>query len=162
MGRLKHDLTKAIAFTEDVIDDRDLIIKMLKYEDSIILSYDYTESHPPELAGTAASFEVIYSIHRKVLSHFGFDTSDQSVENYRKIFSHYYQSATNYDAEVLNSVAYMRENRCVYYTKPILNVGDTIPDCDLYDLDGLSKTTIKNTLQNGTFDYAFVAGYSSS
>ena len=152
--------TVSIPFSINTINDRDLIIQMLKHEDEIIFS-EYGQNIYKEKDNNAfSSLMPEYAINRKVLSDFGFDTSDDSVENYRKIFSHYYKSANDYDAEVLSSVVYMRENRCVYYSAPIINVGDTIPDCELYNLDGETKNNIKNIL--GEFDHAFICGFSSS
>lgn len=152
--------TVSIPFTMDTINDRNLIIQMLKCEDEIIFS-EYGQNIYKEIDNHALSSLVPeYAIHRKVLSDFGFDTSDDSVENYRRIFSHYYNSANDYDAEVLSSVVYMRENRCVYYTEPVINVGDIIPDCELYDLDGVTTNNIRSIL--GDFDHAFICGFSSS
>jgi hypothetical protein len=77
-------------FTNEVILNRNLIIDMLKYEDKIILgdlgqkiyndnSYEHYTSH-----------EAMYAIHRITLSEFGFNTKDEDVKNYRKIFQSYY------------------------------------------------------------------------
>lgn len=159
MGKIENQNEKP--FTEANVCNRDLVIQMLKYEDSIILGNEGEQIYRNPLFKPRVSLTPEYAIHRLVLSHFGFDTTDTSVENYRKIFVHYYNSPTNYDKEVLSSVAYMRENKCVYYTKPIVNVGDIIPDVMLYNLDGNTTTTLYATLAND-FDYAFVAGYSSS
>lgn len=154
-------------FTEETLLDRDLIIQMLKYEDSIILGDEGKIMYADPTYKPRVSLTPEYAIQRKTLSHFGFDTSDASVENYRKIFRTYYESPTCYDKDVLCSVAYMRENKCVYYTDPIIELGQEIPDCDLYDLYDLydlsatNKVNIKTYL--GTdFNYAFVAAFSTS
>ncbi len=156
----KKDQITEIPFTEDILKDKDLIIKLLSYEDSIILGEEGERIYANPDNCPRVSLFPEHTIHRKTLSHFGFDTSDESVQNYRKIFGYYYRSALDYDKDVLSSVVYMRENKCVYYTQPIINVGDIMPDCSLYELDGKSKTTIKDEL--GEFKYAFVAGFSSS
>ena len=160
MGKIDQDFEPR-PFTEEDIRNKDLIIKMLKFEDSIILGPMGASIYANPFYNPRISLEPYYAMHREVLTHFGFDTQDYSVDNYRKIFSHYYKSATEYDNEVLSSVTYMRENKCVYYTKPEIKVNDIIPDVALCDLDGQRKTTIAETLGND-FDYAFVAGFSSS
>jgi hypothetical protein len=142
----KKDPIDEIPFTEETIKDRDLILKLLRYENEIILGEDGKKIYTDLTYKPRTSLFPEYTIHRKVLSNFGFDTSDESVENYRKIFSFYYQSPTEFDKEVLDSVVYMRENKCVYYTSPIINVGDVIPDTSIYQLDGTTKTTIKEEL----------------
>lgn len=155
-------------FTIDLLSNRDLMIKMLKHEDQIIHS-DFTKNmYEDHVFASHETLSDVYAIHRKVLSEFDFNTSPESVENYRKIFDHYYKSPTDYDQEVLNSVTYMRENRCVYYTEPIINIGDVISDdelCELYNLDGTkctkgTKGTKANLSMLGTFEHAFIAGFS--
>lgn len=148
-----------VKFTDETLLDRDLIIKMLKYEDTLILGETGNHIYTDPTYEVSKSLFSERVIHRLVLAHFGFDTSDQSVLAYRKIFKTYYKTPTNYDAEVLQSVAYMRENRCVYYTEPEIKIGDQIPDCMLYTLSG-DATTITESL--GDFEYAFVAGFSDS
>jgi len=159
MGR--KDKINELPFTEQTLLDKELIIQMLKYEDSIILGDIGKEIYSDVTYKPRISLTPEYAIHRKVLSNFGFDTSDESVENYRKIFKTYYNSATDYDQEVLSCVAYMRENKCVYYTDPVINVGDIIPDCELYQLNGKDKTTIKDHFGDN-FNYAFIAAFSTS
>lgn len=159
MGRSSTNELILVPFTDQTLLNRELIIRMLKYEDTLILGDIGRKIY------TDPSYEVSKSlfsenvIHRMVLTHFEFDTSDDSVFTYKKIFRTYYKSPTDYDNEVLQSVAYMRENRCVYYTEPEINVGDVIDDCRFYELNG-KKTTIKESL--GDFDFAFIAGFSNS
>lgn len=157
----KQDSSSTRPFTETDIKNKELVIEMLKYEDSIYLGEKGQEIYTDPYYKPRVSLTPEFSIHRLVLSKFGFDTSDDSVLNYRKIFGYYYESPYKYDKDVLSSVAYMRENKCVYYTKPVIERGDIIPDCKLYNLDGKTSTTLYNTLGND-FEYAFVAGYSSS
>ena len=171
MGRVTGDKK---SFTVDDVKNRELVITMLKYEDSIIHSSvimltphpsssscsssscsssscssstrDYgaecgsvvelKSMHPvygDPLINTKSSLEPEYKIHRLVLDKFGFHTTTEDVEMYRTIFKHYYKSPTDYDAEVLRSVTYMRENKCVYYTSRELLVGDKIPNVKLGD-----------------------------
>lgn len=155
----KSDDSDPKPFTEQTLLDRDLMIRMLKHEDTLILGDTGKKIYEDPTYEISKSLFSEYVIHRLVLDHFGFDTTDQSVLTYRKIFKTYYKSPTDYDKEVMQSVAYMRENRCVYYTEPKINVGETLPDCKLFMTDG-TETTIKNSL--GEFEYAFVAGFSDS
>lgn len=146
-----------VPFTKEHVTDRKLIIKMLRFEDSIfkgefgqaVYKNEYNNKLEPQ-----------FVIQRRVLTDHGFDTSDHSLENYRSIFKHYYRSPTDYDKEVINSVVYMRENRCIYYTEPIIDIGDRLPNCDLYELDGTTKTDIY-TLAEG-YNKCIVAAFSTS
>jgi hypothetical protein len=103
-------------FTNTELDNRALIIKMLQYEDSLILGPVGKEIYEDNSFEHYSSHEAMYIIHRITLNYFGFQTKDEDVQNYRKIFSKYYESPTKYDAEVLQSVVYMRENKLVYKT----------------------------------------------
>ena len=155
----KPDDPEPKPFTDQTLIDRKLIIRMLKYEDTLILGETGKKIYTDSTYEATKSLFSEHVVHRLVLDHFGFDTTDQSVLTYRKIFRTYYKSPVDYDSEVMRSVAYMRENRCVYYLEPEIKVGDMIPDCKLYTLDG-TETTIKSSL--GEFDLAFVAGFSNS
>lgn len=150
-----------IPFTMEHINNKELVIGMLKYENDIILGPIGKGIYSNPLFKPRISLTPEYSIHRKVLSHFGFNTSDENVKRYRSIFKHYYNSPTDYDHEVLSTVVYMRENKCLYYTAPTIDYGDIIPNCQLYNLDGVTTTTLYETLGND-FEYAFVAAYSTS
>ena len=164
MGKIDKDLKP---FTTDGIQDRDLVIQMLKYEDSLIHGSLAAELYTTDFYRPRVSLDTEHTLNRATLKQFGFDASDDRVANYRKIFSHYYRSPTDYDKQVMNSVTYMRENKLLYYTKPIINIGDIIPDCEeLYCVDGdsqagVSKTTLYKTLGND-FSHAFVAAFSTS
>jgi hypothetical protein len=145
------------------VKNRDLILKMLKYEDSIITSEVGQSIYRNKVNEALFSIEPQLIIQRMTLKHFGFDTDDDSGSNYREIFRNYYKSPTNYDKEVLQSVTYMRANRCVYYTQPIIKVGDKIPNVELYDLDGKTKLDLhKDILKEGDFNYAFMCAFSTS
>ncbi|ARF08934.1 hypothetical protein Catovirus_1_984 [Catovirus CTV1] len=156
-----EDVKNLKVFTLDHIKDKDLVIKMLKYEDSIYLGEKGKEIYENEMYRPRISLDPEYAINRMVLLNFGFDTSDESTENYRKIFSHYYKSALDYDKDVLSSVTYMRNNKCVYYTKPVLEIGDQIPNCRIYKLDGIIETSLFDELGND-FNFAFVGAFSNS
>lgn len=160
MGKTENH-QNVIPFKLEHVADKDLVIKMLKYEDSLILGSTGKEIYSNPLYKPRISLTPEYTIHRLVLTKFNFDTSDESVENYRKIFGYYYKSPNKYDNDVLSSVTYMRENKCVYYTKPKINKDNIIPDCPLYNLDGETTTSLYQTLGKD-FNYAFIAGYSTS
>lgn len=148
-------------FTNEIIFNRDLIIEMLKYEDKVIHgdlgkkiyndnSYEHYTTH-----------EAMYAIHRIVLSEFGFNTTDEDVKNYRKIFQSYYTSPQVYDKEVMNSVSYMRENKCLYYTGVDYVIGDTFEDVKLYDLSGKESISLFDRIKNDD-KYTFVGAFSTS
>ena len=140
-----------IDFTPEHVKDRNLIIKMLKYENNIILS------QTPDTLQT--NFDFIIDTHKRVLANFGFNINNYCIQNYRKIFSNYYRSPTNYDREVLDSVVYTRENKCVYYTRPILNINDKIPNISLYDLD---KSILQIYDLFDKFKYGIIVAFSTS
>ena len=152
-------------FTGDKLSDRLLIIAMLQFEDSIILGQKGKELYSNPRYKSLSSLKVDKTINRIVLTHFGFSNKDSDVENYRKIFRTYYRSPTDYDAEVLKSVAYMRENKCMFYLGKEINIGDKIPDSTVFRLDG-KKTSIFEQIERakatGKFDKFFVAGFSIS
>lgn len=123
-------------FTPTDIANRELVLRLLRYEDALYMS-------PAGQAILARpDFSNIFSldagkrIQRDTLIANGFSSTDASLATYRTIFQHYWRSASDYDAEVLAAVFYMRENRCLYYTAPDLVIGDTVPDCPLLELDG--------------------------
>lgn len=149
-------------FTEENILDRELVLKMLRYEDKLYLS-DVGQSiiGNPGMSNIY-SLEAGKTIQRMTLDQFGFLASDESVANYRLIFNYYWRSAVDYDKEVLSSVFYMRENRCLYYTEAKLVPGDTVPNCQLYELDGSTKITLHQVLAEEPMKTTIVAAYSAS
>ena len=83
---------------------------MLKYEDKLYLS----ESGQQLLANygsNTTSLEASKIIQRLTLNHFGFSSNDDSLKVYRTIYRTFSD-----DSEIMSSVFYMRENRCLYYT----------------------------------------------
>lgn len=160
MGKEQCEIDK-IKFTLDHIQIKELVINMLKYEDQLMFSDVGKSIYNNYYYYPTKSLDAVYTLHRIVLNEFDFDTSDESVDNYRKIFSYYYKSPIDYDIDVLSSVFYMRENKCVYYKSPMLKIGDTLPNCRLYELNGKSETNIYDQLGNN-FRYGFIAGFSIS
>lgn len=122
-------------FTKHDLDNKQLIIKMLKYEEYISKS-DFGQSLYKNIFNNPlTSLTVEYALNRLTLAQFGFNTNDENVAMYRTIFKTYYTSPFDYDEEVISSVHYMRENKCVYYKSPVLKLGEKIPNCALYNLD---------------------------
>ncbi len=159
MGKIHNITTKP--FTHDDVLNRSLVIQMLQYEEQLTKS-DYGQSlYKNTLNRPLISLTVEKTLNRLTLSHFGFDTSDASVETYRTIFKNYYKSPTEYDKEVLDSVHYMRENKCVYYKELPLQIGDKIPNCSLYQLDGQTKTTLHDII-NQNSAYTMIGAFSLS
>lgn len=148
-------------FRPNNLTNKNLIIQMLKFEDEFGKSENGQKFYKTDTLNPRTSLEPIYAIHRCVLSHFGFDTTDQSVDNYRKIFQTYYKSPTDYDREVINSVYYMRANKCVFYNLPKPQIGDNLIDCNLLTLNGKS-TTLITEISKLNFDKCFVGAFSNS
>lgn len=148
-------------FTSIQVTDRDLILRMLRHEDEIIhgeqgkMIYQRHENSLTSLAPEK-------TIHRVVLKEFGFDTSAESVEMYRTIFAYYYRSPADFDKEVMQAVTYMRENRTVFYTSPVIEVGSILPDAPILTLSDGKPTSIKQELAKHKFKFAFVGGFSTS
>lgn len=149
------------SFTEDHCMNRNLIIHMLKYEDEIIHGNVGKSIYANESYEHFTTLESMYVIHRIVLNAFGFKTTDADVQNYRKIFSKYYKSPTDYDEEVLSSVTYMRENKCVYYKGKDYNIGDTFENVQLYNTNGTIKVNIVDMI-NKEDNYTFIGAFSNS
>lgn len=148
-----------VPFNVEQVNDKDLVIRMLKYEEeynrenNIAIYQGEMYSHLPDI-------EKIKRINRATLLHFGFDTSDESVKNYKRIFRTYFRSAEDYDEEVINSSYYMRYNRCVFYVEPIINVGDQIPDCKLLTVDNQEEVSLHNIIKEYDGVYTLVAAFS--
>ncbi len=153
MGKITKKLT---SFSLEHLQDRNLILRMLKYEDDT-----YKGKYGQDVF--KQNEEILISqliIQRHVLKYFNFNSDNISLENYRKICEYYYHGPTDYDEEIMNSVLYLRENRCLYYTTPSLHVNDTYPNCDIYNLDGTTKTDLYKEMQG--YDKVLVAAFSMS
>jgi len=149
-----------IKFTPEHLDNRELIINMLKHEDSIIHGEIGQAIFDDPSYEHFSSLEGMNTIQRLVLHDFNFINDDEAVQNYKKIFLKYYKSPTDYDAEVLQSVTYMRENKSVFYTAPDYNVGDTFKSLQVYDV---SKDLINLMDKINPKDrYTFIGGFSTS
>jgi hypothetical protein len=150
-------------FTADHAKDKELVLRMLRYENEYGLSEAGTSIYRSELFNPHTLFP-IYVTHRHVLSFFGFDTSDESVTNYRTIFSNFYESPSVYDKDVINSVFYMRQNKCMFYTRPKPKIGDGLIDSELTYLDGKTKIMLSTILSDALhlYKYFFVCSFSSS
>lgn len=151
------------SFTTADITNRPLILQMLKYEDSLFLGPEGKRIFGDATFRHLTDLEGYYVFHRATLAAFGFSTTDEDVAKYREIFRNYYNGPHDYDAEVLGSVCYMRENKCVYYDAPLINVGDTMPDSELLTLSGES-TTLHGELAAlpSTVKHVFVGAFSNS
>uniref|UniRef100_A0A6C0C6N6 Uncharacterized protein n=1 Tax=viral metagenome TaxID=1070528 RepID=A0A6C0C6N6_9ZZZZ len=149
-------------FTHADVKNKPLVIKMLNYEEEITRSDVGRTLYATKLNRPLVSLTVEHTLNRLTLTHFGFDTSDESVEMYRTIFRNYYTSPTEYDAEVLNAVHYMRGNKCVYYTEQPLQIGDAIPDCPLFMINGTEITSLYDEIKRGGAKRTIIAAFSLS
>jgi len=149
-------------FREEDVRNRELVIRMLKHEEKIIRSDEGQARYANPLNEPYISLTNEYAFNRATLTEFGFDTSDESVENYRTIFRTYFRSPDDYDKEVIDSVHYMRNNRCVFYKAPLINKGGQIPDVRLYNLDGKTETTLHQACRKGNPEKTLVCAFSNS
>lgn len=159
MGKKKK--VKVKAFTRECVESKGLVIKMLNYEEQMAKSQFGQDLYRNPLNHPFISLNVEKSFNRLTLSHFGFDTSDKSVENYRTIFKTYFKSPQDYDRDVINASYYMRNNKCVFYKTIKLNVGDETPNVPLYKLDGIEETTLYDCIDPSN-KYAIFAAFSLS
>ena len=153
--------TKLIPFTNLNIQDKELIIRMLNFEDKLFLS-EYGQNILREYGQNFISLEGSKTIQRITLNNFGFESDSSDLEIYRTIFSHYYKSAQDYDKEILNAVYYMRENRCLYYTSQIINLGDQIPNSNIYELDGRTQTDLYSIIKSKNYEKTIIGAFSMS
>lgn len=157
MGLIK-DLVPFDTFT---IENKELILKMLKYEDELFLS-EQGQKFLNEYGNNITSLEGSKSLQRLTLNKFGFKSEEQDLKNYRLIFNHYYNSPTDYDKDILSSVYYMRENRCLYYDTSSINIGDVIPNVNIYNLDGKTKIDLYSIIKNKNYNKTLVCAFSLS
>lgn len=99
----KSNVTNSIPFTMEHVKDKSLVIRLLQFEDLYGKSKEGQILYKTKLS-MPHTLRPIYAIHRYVLNHFGFSTSEESVKNYRRIFSYYYKSPTEYDKSVKYSI----------------------------------------------------------
>jgi len=153
-------------FTIDNIKDRELILKMLRYEDELIHSEEIEKMYADNTYKPRQSLFIEHTIQRIVLNHFNFSTSDENVSNYRLIFNYYYDSPIKYDKEVLNSVTYMRENKLLYYKEPDILIGDNIKnllaECFVIDSIDNSSKSLFDISNNLGFKEILVGGFSTT
>lgn len=150
-------------FTSMDVANKELVVKMLTFEDSIMLGEKGKAIFADKSIPHLTSLDAYYIFHRMALAQFGFTTTDEDIATYRTIFLSYYNGPHDYDADVLGSVCYMRQNKCVYYDAPLIEIGDVAPDVDLLNLDG-TPTTFHSLLRknDNPHRYIFVGAFSNS
>lgn len=160
MGKQKKKLLTL--FTKKNVLDKFLVIRMLRFEEIFTKSSEGQVLYKNPFSRARISLDVEHSINRITLDHFNFDTSDVSVAAYRTIFRTYFNAPDDYDKEVINSVHYMRENKCMFYTKPILEIGQTIPDCELVEQNGEKTTSLHAAIKKEDGVHTVFAAFSTS
>lgn len=150
-----------ISFDETHIRDRDLILRMLKYEDKLFLS-NQGQKFLQEYGENTTSLEGSKSIQRMTLNNFGFESTEHDLKKYRTIFHYYYVNSLNYDADILNSVYYMRENKCLYYKSKPIELGIQIPNTNVYGLDGTTQYDLHQLIRSKNYSKTILAAFSLS
>lgn len=150
-----------ISFDETHIGDKNLILKMLKYEDELFLS-EQGQQFLADYGKNTKSLEGSKSIQRITLNNFGFKSTEQDLKKYRTIFHHYYKSSLDYDPDILNSVYYMRENKCLYYKTKPLELGVQIPNVNIYGLDGITEYDLHQLIRSKNYSKTILAAFSLS
>lgn len=149
-------------FSDEHIKDKNLILTMKKFEESLYFSNDGQKILSDKGMQNMVSFEGVRTIQRLTLKKFNFNASDKSLESYRRIFNYYYKSPFFYDSVVMNSIVYYRENKCLYYTNPTLNIGDTIPECNIISIDDNKTCTIMSTILSAIKQTTMICAFSGS
>ena len=157
---MRMNTTNYNSFTIETVKDKNLIITMLKFEDTVIHGDVGKSIFNDDSYEHFTTLEAMLCIHRYVLNYFGFSNKEEDVTNYRKIFSNYYKSPTDYDNDVISSVTYMRENKCIYYKNPDYNIGDKFADINIYNICG-KQINIYDKI-NKESNYTLVGAFSNS
>ncbi|AYV86736.1 MAG: hypothetical protein Sylvanvirus7_34 [Sylvanvirus sp.] len=140
-GSIKGDLFKVLQKLD--IQNKELVLRMLRREDEIMHSKTGQDIYRLCYNNAMENVMPQIIIQRMVLNEFGFTTSnDQSLNMYHQIMKEYYQSPTEYDEDVMQAVTYFRENSCLYFTSPCIELNQPVPDC--YDLYELSEFPMSN------------------
>jgi len=140
------------------------VLRIMRLEDSIIhgaeamAMYADHDTYPD-----CGSLEIEFAINRMALSRSGFATEDASVKIYRQTMHRYYASPTEYDAEVMSAVTYLRENKILYYTAPKLRLGQDVTPllakCDMLRPDGSAAGSL---LESCKTPRVLVGGFSTT
>ena len=110
------------------LENVDLIVEMLKYEEALTRSDIGQTMYKNKFNKSITSLFVEKALNRMTLFNFGFNTSDENVEMYRTIYKKHKDNKL-----VTDSVYYMRNNKCLWYKMPLLTLGYTILNCNLFD-----------------------------
>lgn len=148
-------------FLKEHVLNRDLVLKMLQHEERLVFSPEGQDRFRNPLNHPDTTLNVDKGFQRNTLSHFGFDASDASLEMYRTIFRTYFRNPDDYDKEVIAASFYMRNNRCVFYKEPKLQVGEAVPDAPLVTPSG-EPTTIYKAIEALGTPKAIVCAFSES
>lgn len=158
MGRTTNNNLKS--FTREDVLNRKLVINMLKFEDQLGKSERGQSMYKNKLNEPQVSLTIEKALQRMTLSNFKFNTSEESLANYRSIFLTYFNSPDDYDKDVIESVYYMRENKCVFYKSKVLTLDDKIPDVPLFQLDGKTPTTLHTQIDNSKYTHTLFGAFS--
>lgn len=157
----KTNIIQLKEFTLNDANNKNLVIKMLKYEEQLAKGDFGKMMYTNPLNNPFTSLTVEKALNRKTLQEFGFDTSDTSLNNYRSIFKTYFKSPYDYDKDIIDASYYMRNNRCVFYTSKKLNINDIMPNFELYTINN-TITSIYDIINKNNVEYTIIAGFSLS
>lgn len=143
-------------FNASHIEDRDLVLRLLRYEDALFLSPAGQAVFANPAMSNIFSLEAGKTIQRATLCAHGFSATDASVAAYRTIFRRWSE-----DPEILRAVFYLRENRCLYYTSPEIRMGDVVPDSPLLELSS-DTTSVHSVLAEQLSARTILAAFSVS
>jgi len=161
MGKVDNHIVLK-QFTDVDIKNKELVLKMLKYEDDYYKSTEGQNIIKRKGMHNITSLEGGKTIQRLTLKEFGYNPNNDSLAKYRRIFHNYYNNSKDYDKDILSSVYYMRENRLLYYTTPKINIGERIPNCKLYDIGTGNNRNLYDILNETNNKQVILASYSMS
>jgi len=133
-------------FTHTDVLNKELVIRMLQFEEKYTFSEAGQDLYRNPLNEPLQSLFVEKTLNRVTLSAFGYSTSEESVNTFRSVFRTYFKSPTDYDADVINSIHYFRGNKVVFYTQPIIQIGDTVGNCRMLSAEGRTDTNLYSQL----------------
>lgn len=157
-------------FTKNDVENKQLVMQMLKYEEQLAKSDTGRELYGNLSNKPLVGLNVELILNRLTLAHFGFSSDNESVDFFRTIFKTYYKSHTaengniviDYDADVINSSYYMRNNKQKFYKSRVLSIGEKIPDCVLYKPNGTDTVSLYDTICKTNAKYTFIGSFSLS
>lgn len=158
----KKSIGNSKPFTTENVKDKELVIKMLQYEEQYAKSENGQALYRNSLNNPLISLTVEKTLNRITLSEFNFNTDDDSVETFRTIFKTYFRSSDDYDKDVIGASYYMRGNKCMFYKNKDIEIGEIIPNCKLSHINGTTQSDLYDIIKKENANYTLIGAFSLS